>query len=193
MTPAEANAHCAHEMLPLVYEHLRAVARQKLSLERAAGAGHTLQPTAIVHEAFARLAKDSSARWQERRQFFLDAAREIEHVLVDHARIKFAKKRGGDPSAGGRVRIPIDVVQLAEPENSASSVALHEAILRLEEEDIQAASVVRLRFYAGLTSAEVALALGVSERTVVREWTYARAYLAQELGDGAGRDDRGCT
>jgi RNA polymerase sigma factor (TIGR02999 family) len=109
------------------------------------------------------------------------AAREIERVLVDHARQRFALKRGGDPAQGGHVRVPLDVVDLACDEDGGTAVALNAAILRLEQEDGQAAAVVRLRFFVGLTAPEAALALGISERTVVREWTFARAFLATEL------------
>ncbi len=173
-------------MLPLVYEQLKAVARQRMALERAGGAGHTLQATALVHEAFARLSRPDGEghAWQGRAQFFLAAAREMERVLVDYARARYALKRGGDPASGGRVRVPLDIVELAKQADGAGAMALHEAILRLESEDAQAAAVVRLRFFTGLSAPEVARALGLSERTVVREWTFARAFLGAELEAG---------
>jgi len=177
-------------LFPLVYDQLRAVARQRMAMERSFGAGHTLQPTAVVHEAFARLARDPQAEnnWKDQREFFLAAAREMERVLIDHARAKFAQKRGGDPAAGGHIRIPLDVLELARSADGGSALALHEALLRLEEEEPQAAAVVRLRFFAGLSAPEAAKALGISERTVVREWTFARAFLAAEL---QGEDESG--
>jgi len=179
-----------------VYEKLRAVARQRMMLERGGGAGHTLGATAVVHEAFARLAKggggaDGGPRWTDQGAFFVAASREIERVLVDHARAKFAVKRGGDPAQTGRVRVPLDVVDLAREADSASTMALHEAIVRLEEEDPQAALVVRLRFFGGLSVPETAVALGISERTVNRDWAFARAFLGAHLGagaDGEGQD-----
>ena len=180
VTPAGGFAS-ARDVLPLVYEQLKGVARARMSLERARGAGHTLQATAVVHEAFARLSRSDQSAWAGRRDFFLAAAREIERVLVDHARHRYAVKRGGDPNQGGYVRVPLDVVDLARDDDGGAAVALNAAILRLEQEDEQAAAVVRLRFFVGLTAPEAALALGISERTVVREWTFARAYLAAEL------------
>ncbi|MBX3358170.1 MAG: hypothetical protein KF745_07060 [Phycisphaeraceae bacterium] len=195
MEPAPLNPdlpnRAAGDLLPLVYEQLRAIARQRMALERHAGAGHTLQPTALVHEAFARLSREADhppgepaapATWHDHRQFFLAAAREMERVLVDHARIKFAAKRGGDPSqSGGWKRLPVDIIELAQPERGGDVLALRDALLRLEQEDPQAAAVVRLRFFAGLSTEQTALALGVSERTVIREWAYARTWLAAEV------------
>lgn len=204
----------ARDLLPRLYDQLRAIARQRMALERARGVGHTLPPTALVHEAFARLVRADASEsatgpaagqeggpgpaagghaapggdggWRDQREFFLAASREMERVLVDHARAKFAAKRGGDPrSASGWKRVPMDVLDLAEGAEPAAAVALRDAILRLEEEDPQAAAVVRLRFFAGLSAEQAASALGVSERTVVRDWAYARAFLAAEM---AGRD-----
>jgi predicted DNA-binding protein (UPF0251 family) len=213
----------ARDLLPRLYDQLRAIARQRMALERARGAGHTLPPTALVHEAFARLVRGDAGEsatdpvgheagagpaaaghaapgggggWRDQREFFLAASREMERVLVDHARAKFAAKRGGDPrSAAGWKRVPMDVLDLAEGAEPAAAVALRDAILRLEEEDPQAAAVVRLRFFAGLSAEQAALALGVSERTVVRDWAYARAFLAAELAggdevEGGTADDR---
>lgn len=169
------------DQLAQVYDQLRAVARQRMTLERAAGNGHTLQATAVVNEAYARLAREGAVDWPGSREFFISAAREIERVLIDHARAKYAQKRGGDPGKGGHARIPIDVVDLAARDPDEAPLALREAILRLEQEDPQAGAVVRLRFFAGLSAYETALTLGISERTVVRDWVYARAFLADAL------------
>ena len=182
-SPRTPSPRGSGELLASVYDQLRAVARQRMALERGGGggAGHTLQPTAVVHEAYARLARDPAAAWPDQREFFFAAAREMERVLIDHARHKFAQKRGGDPLAGGARRIPLDVVDLARSEDAPAAVALNRAVLRLEKEDPQAAAVVRLRFFAGLSADQTALALGISERTVVREWAFARAFLAAEM------------
>jgi RNA polymerase sigma factor (TIGR02999 family) len=208
----------ARDLLRRVYDQLRTVARRRMALERARGVGHTLPPTALVHEALLRMmpdgggsplpagpgradrgagpaadvpaVADGAGQWRDQREFFLAASREMERVLVDHARAKFAAKRGGDPrSAAGWKRVPMDVVDLAEGADPGPALALRGAILRLEEEDPEAAAVVRLRFFAGLSAEQTALALGVSERTVVRDWAYARAFLAAELERGEA-DDR---
>jgi RNA polymerase sigma factor (TIGR02999 family) len=145
-------------------------------------AGHTLQPTALVHEAYARLAKEMGARWPGPREFYLAAAEAMRRILIEHARRRGAVKRGGDWT-----RAALDVADLASEDDCGRLVALDEAILRLEQEDPRAASIVRLRFYAGLSVDRTAEVLGVSRRTALRDWEFARAWLFGRLApDPAG-------
>lgn len=158
------------ELLPLVYDQLRAIARERMGEERA---GHTLQSTALVHEAFARL-QGAGVRWESKGAFFAAAAEAMRRVLIDHARKRGAGKRGG----GERVLQGIGgVADLASEENLEEIVTLDAAIVRLGEEDSEAAAIVRLRFYAGLSVDETAEALDISPRTVDRGWKFARAWL----------------
>ena len=170
----------APDLLPLVYADLRAAARRLMSSERR---DHTLQPTALVSEAYLRLAKGGPIAWASPREFFLAAAQAMRRILVEHARQRGAKKRGG---GGDWSRATLDVVDLSSDDDCARLVALDEAVSRLEAEDERAAAVVRLRFYAGLDVDETAEVLGVSRRTALRDWEFARARLFRDL---SGRDD----
>ena len=165
----------AARLFPLVYAELRDVARRRMADERA---GHTLQATALVHEAYLKLMAGGEAPWAGRKQFFFAAAEAMRQILIDHARARAGLKRGG-----GRKRVPLGVVDLAADDRFPEILALDEAVSRLERESPDVAAVVRLRFYAGLSVEETADALGISPRTVKREWTYARARLFRELGD----------
>jgi RNA polymerase sigma factor (TIGR02999 family) len=156
-----------------VYDELRQLAAGHLRRERA---DHTLQATALVNEAWLRLAGDARHGFESRRHFFGAAARAMQRVLTDHARRVLARKRG----AGG-ARLTLTGLDLAASEDPARALELSEALERLEREDPRAAEVARLRLYAGLEMADVASALGTSERTVAREWAYARARLTQLL------------
>jgi len=170
-------------LLPLVYDELRELARARMRSERD---GHTLQATALVHEAWMRLAGDR-VDWQGRRHFFGAAAEAMRRVLVDHARKVRASKRGGDLE-----RVSLSVARVVVDEQPERLLALDEALAQLAGEDERAAEVARLRFFAGLSVPETAAALEVSERTVAREWTFARARLAELLGSdavGAAADD----
>ena len=179
MEPArDSPGASARELLPLVYAQLHGAARRLMNGERAS---HTLQPTALVSEAYARLAKDLSAAWPGPREFYLAAAEAMRRILVDHARGRGAQKRGGDWS-----RASLDVVDLASDEDCGRLMALDAAILRLEQEDERAASVVRLRFFAGLSVDATAETLGLSRRTTLRDWEFARAWLLRELGAEPG-------
>lgn len=171
----QGDAGASSELLPLVYEELRRLAQARMAREPA---GHTLQPTALVHEAYLRLLGDQEVRWDGRGHFFAAAAEAMRRILIERARA-----RGGPQRGGGRTRVPLDVVDLATQDDPAEILAFDEAISRLEEKDADAARVVRLRFYAGLSIEEVAEVLGTSPRTVNRDWTFARAFLMRVLGD----------
>jgi RNA polymerase sigma factor (TIGR02999 family) len=164
------------DLLQCVYDQLHAIAQRRVASERP---GHTLQATALVHEAYLRLIGDTPTPWRDRGHFYLAAAEAMRRILVDHARARRADKRGGD-----RRRLPLSVCDLANNDDPEQILALDAALLRLQEEDAGGAEVVRLRFFAGLTVEETAAALGVSERSVKREWAYARAKLYRYL-DGA--------
>ncbi|HEY6563574.1 MAG TPA: ECF-type sigma factor [Pirellulaceae bacterium] len=161
------------ELMPLVYQQLRAVAEERLRAERP---GHTLQATALVHEAFCRLAGERRIPWDGPGHFYVAAAEAMRRVLLDHAKARGRQKRGG-----GRKRIPLNVVDLATMDDPEEVMALEEAVRRLEKENAEAAAVVRLRFYAGLSVDETAKTLELSPRTVDRRWEFARAWLYRSL------------
>ena len=163
------------ELRTQVYRELRVLAAQQMASERN---DHTLQPTALVHEAWARLQNDGAARPDERALFFHAAAEAMRRILIEHARKKKRLKRGV-----GWKRMPASLDDLVLDENSDRVLAVDEAIGQIEEEDPRVAEVIRLRFFAGLTFEQTAETLDVSERTVHREWSYARARMAQLLSD----------
>ncbi len=162
-------------LLPLVYQELRRMAHARMQAEAE---DHTLQATALVHEAFLRLTGGADTSWENRAHFFGAAARAMQRVLVDHARARNREKR-----PGRRNRLPLNVVDLAVEADLEDVLAVEQAVERLEAQDRRLAEIVRLRFYAGLGVAETGDVLGISERTVRREWTVARAWLVRELGD----------
>jgi RNA polymerase sigma factor (TIGR02999 family) len=172
----DGDAGAVEKLLPLVYEQLRAIARRNMQQERA---GHTLEATALVHEAYLRLVGDHDVQWDSRAHFYVAAAEAMRRILIDHARGHSRQKRGG-----GRHRVPLDVVDLATEDDPDEILAVDEAFRRLQKEDPDAARVVHLRFYAGLSVEETAAALGMSERSVAREWAYARAWLQGVLAEG---------
>ena len=171
----------ANELLPLVYDQLRAAARKQMAQERG---DHTLQATALVHEAYLRLVGPQEIPWENRAHFYVAAAEAMRRVLIEHARKRGRVKRGG-----GQRRIPLSGAELAEDPNLEEIMSVDAAIRRLEERDGRMARIVRLRFFAGLGVGETAAALGLSDRTVRREWALARAWLHRELTGGAGRDE----
>lgn len=166
-----------HEVLdrltPVVYDELRRMAAAQLRQERP---DHTFQPTALVHEAYIRLLGAEQGAWNDRRHFFRAAAQAMRRILIEHARKRRSLKRGGEP-----VRVSFD--QLGPPswDTPERILAVDDALLRLEEQDPQAAEVVQLRYFAGLSVAETAETLDISERTVAREWSFARAWLRKAL------------
>lgn len=174
--PEGERGPVASELLPIVYEELRALAA---GVFRDQKAGSTLQPTALVHEAYLKLV-DQSIDWQSRRQFFAVAAIAMRSIMVDHARRKGALKRGGD-----RRRVPLkDSEQTPELLDEATVLAIDEALSRLAELDARKAKLVELRFFGGLTSEDAAEALGIARSTAAEEWRIARAWLYNELGEG---------
>lgn len=167
------DARATDELLPLVYEELRLLAAQKLSHEPP---GQTLQATALVHEAYLRLVGDEPHDWQSRGHFFAAAAEAMRRILVDNARHKHAHKSGD-----GRRRIPLDAVDVNDPATPEEIVMLDDALARLTTEDPQAAEIVKLRLFAGLSIDQAAQAIGISRATAYRQWTYARAWLRSEI------------
>lgn len=165
----------AAQWLPLVYDELRGLAAAKLAREAA---GQTLQPTALVHEAYLRLA--DGQQFANRPHFFAAAAEAMRRILVDHARAKRAQKRGG---LAQRVE-PVEDPAVTPPLPPDELLALDEALTRLASEEIQAAEVVKLHVFVGLSLEESAQALGISRATAYREWNYARAWLRREMGGG---------
>ena len=165
------------QLFPAVYDELRRLARRRIAGERG---GHTLQATALVHEAYLKLVGAEHLSFAGRKQFFFAAAEAMRRILIDHARRHAGRKRGG-----GRKRVTLTGLELPAEGQAPEILALDEAVSRLEKRAPDVAEVVRLRFYAGLSVEETAEALGVSPRTVKRDWKYARAMLFHELS----RDD----
>jgi RNA polymerase sigma-70 factor (ECF subfamily) len=169
-------------LLPLVYGEMRALAAYHMRGERK---NHTLQPTALVHEAYLRLVDRESPDWDNRAHFFGVASQVIRRILVEHAREKLRKKRGG-----GAVRVTLTEAALSGPAMDMDVLALDEALSRLGTEDDTAQKIVELRFFGGMTAQETATALDLSVRTVHRRWAYAKAWLYRELMDGGKADER---
>jgi RNA polymerase sigma factor (TIGR02999 family) len=166
------NPDAAERLMPILYEEMRRMAGAYMRAERM---GHTLQPTALVHEAFLRLVDQRRVNWQNRAHFLAVAARTMRRILVDHARRQAAGKRDG----GARVTLH---EELAAPDaDQVDLLALEEALARLQALDERAFRVVELRFYGGLEVEEVALVLDISEATVKRDWHFAKAWLSREL------------
>lgn len=169
----DGDAGAADELLPLIYEELKVLARSFLARERSA---HTLSPTALVHEAYLKLADQRDPDWQNRSHFFALAATLIRRILVDHARRRASLKRGG--GAG-----PVTLTGLpATDAGELDVLELHEALDELASLDLRQARLVELRFFAGLTMEEAAAEIGVSKRTAEADWTMARSWLRAKLG-----------
>lgn len=172
---AAGSQQAASELLPLIYGQLRAIAAQRMKQERP---DHTLQPTALVHEAFLKLVGPRSTPWAGEAHFFAAAAEAMRQILIDHAKAKSRLKRGGK-----RVREAANLSDMADLENSDEILALDEALCRLEEQEPEVGRVVRLRFFAGLSIDQIAELLHIAPRTVDRRWQFARAWLFRELRD----------
>jgi len=170
------DAKATDELLPLVYEELRLLAAQKLSHESP---GQTLQATALVHEAYIRLVGDESRSWENRGHFFAAAAEAMRRILVENARHKRSLKRGGERSV-----VDLDAVETAAGTDSDDLVALDEALTKLNDMDPVKATLVKLRFFAGLNIDQAAEALGISHATAIRHWSFARAWLFHQVRKG---------
>jgi len=179
----KGDPHAARQLLPLVYDELRMLAVQRMASEKA---GQTLQATALVHEAYLRLiSNDESIHWNGRGHFFAAAAEAMRRILIERARRRQRVRHGG-----GRVRLDLERLDSTElvsddgAEPAEELLALDEALTRLAAQESAAAEVVKLRYFAGLTTEQVAEALGISVRTANRHWAYAKAWLYQQLSDG---------
>lgn len=167
------EAKSTDELMPVVYEELRRLAAHKMAAEAA---GHTLQPTALVHEAWLKLVDSPSQSWQNRAHFFGAAAEAMRRLLVAHARRKKTQRRGEDAT-----HLDVEEVEIASPVPDAELLALNEALDRFAALEPRQAELVKLRYFIGLTIEEAAEVLGVSEATAKRWWSYARAWLFEEL------------
>ena len=170
----QGDPHAAEQLLPLVYDELRKLAAQRLAQEKP---GQTLQATALVHEAYLRLVGVPKAqRWDSRGHFFAAAAEAMRRILLNRARDKKRAKRGGE-----RRRVDLDELAIALDTNDEQLIALDEALTHLAVEDPDAARLVNLRFFAGLTLKDAAVSLGLAPRSAERQWAYARAWLYARL------------
>ena len=168
----------ANELLSLVYEELRRLAAAKMASEAP---GQTLQPTALVHEAWLRLTKDEKREWNDRTHFFAAAAEAMRRILVDNARRKRTERHGG-----GHQRVEIPELACPEAPNEDQLLAVNEALEKLAAQDKQKADLVKLRYFVGMTIEEAAEVLGISVATAYRHWAYARAWLARQI-NAAGK------
>lgn len=169
----QGDPKAAEELLPLVYEELRKLAAHKMSQEAA---GHTLQPTALVHEAWLRLGGGEGAQFENRAHFFGAAAEAMRRILIENARRKGRLKRGGEWERVGLANLDVAVTT-----NDDTLLAVHEALIKLATLDPVGAKLIELRFFAGLSNVDAAKVLGLAERTAKRTWSYARAWLHEEL------------
>ena len=167
------DAQAADHLLPLVYEELRRLAAARMARESP---GLTLQPTALVHEAWIRLGGDRQPDWKSRAQFFAAAAEAMRRILIDTARKRLAQRRGGR-----QVHVNIDEVDVAVAADDARVLQVNEALEKFAVNEPEKAELVKLRYFAGLTLEEAALALHIAEPTARRWWTYARAWLIKEM------------
>ena len=175
----QGDKQAQSQLITAVYDQLRRMAARHLRRERR---GHTLQTTALVHEVYLKLIDQKGATWQNRAHFFAVASRVTRRILVDYTRQRLAEKRGG-----GRAPLPLDEALVFSKEKSGELLALDEALERLEERDERVHRVIELRFFGGLSVEETAEVLGISARTVKREWSFGRAWLRGEMGgDAAG-------
>jgi RNA polymerase sigma-70 factor, ECF subfamily len=177
---ANGNQDAAAKLIPLVYEELHRVAEHRLRLERR---DHTLQPTALVHEAYLKLVAQRDANWQSRAHFFAVASHLMRRILVDYARGRLRAKRGGK-----QAKLPLDKVFVISKDRCDELLALDESLERLAKLDARQSRVVELRFFGGLTVEEAAKVMDVSPKTVKRDWSIAKAWLYGELKERHGHD-----
>ena len=170
----QGDAEAADKLLALVYEELRKLAAHKMASEAP---GQTLQPTALVHEAWLRLTGNPGVKWDGRAHFFAAAAEAMRRILIDNARRKSAQKHGA-----GLERVELDDADAAAKADDTTLLLINDALELLAIEDPESAELVKLRFFVGLTNEEAAAAMGLSERTVKRHWTFARAWLYDQIG-----------
>lgn len=167
------DPQAANQLLPLVYDELRRLAAAKMARESA---GHTLQPTALVHEAWLRMAGNDSQRWNGRAHFFGAAAEAMRRILIENARRKQTARRGG-----GHERLDVGEIEILAGANDDELLAVSEALEKLAALDKQKAELVKLRYFVGLTTQEAAQVLGISVPTADRWWNYSRAWLFEEM------------
>jgi RNA polymerase sigma factor (TIGR02999 family) len=170
------------KLLPLVHAELRRIAQRQMRQERP---GHTLQATALVNEAYLKLAGDQGLEWRDRAHFFAVCAQVMRHILIDHARSRGREKRGG-----GAIQVSLNDALVVEDEQTTDILALNEALSALEQMDAQKARIVELRYFAGLTVEETAAVLNTSPRTVRREWRRAKAWLYRMMAEGTADETR---
>jgi RNA polymerase sigma factor (TIGR02999 family) len=170
---ARGNSGAIEELLPLVYDALRELAAARMAQESA---GHTLQPTALVHEAWLRLVADKDRNWQNRAYFFTAASEAMRRILIEHARRKARLKHGG-----GQERLNIELLELTEPGPDDKVLMVNDALRLMEVEHPERARIVLLKYFGGMTNAEVAQALGIGERSVYRHWICAKAWLLEKM------------
>lgn len=168
------DGRASNELLPLLYGELRRLAGARMRREKA---GHTLQPTALVHEAWMRMVGESDRTWANRAHFFAAASESMRRILIESARRKSRIKRGG----GGLVKINLDDFDIATEEVDDNLLLINEAIEQLKKSDPEKACIVVMKFFGGMTNQEIAEHLGVTERTIERHWAYARAWLLQTV------------
>ena len=177
---ANGNQAAATKLVPLLYQELHRLAEHQLRQERP---DHTLQPTALVHEAYLKLVAQRNANWQSRAHFFAVASQIMRRILVDYARRRLRAKRGGK-----QVKLPLDEALVFSQGRCAELLALDESLERLGKLDARQSRIVELRFFGGLTVEEASEVLGVSTKTVKRDWSMAKAWLYGELKEHYGHD-----
>ena len=177
----QGDSKAGDELLPLLYQELRRLAVYKMANEAP---GHTLQPTALVHEAWLRLVGNEQPKFANRSHFFAVAAEAMRRILIDRARRKQAQRRGG-----GQVPVDLDSVEVAAPDSDEQLLAVNEALDKLAAENPQQAELVKLRYFVGLTNEESAKILGISTRSAKYSWTHARAWLYQEISADKNRPE----
>lgn len=176
---AKGNDAAAAQLIPIVYDELRRLAGGYMRRERQ---DHTLQPTALVHEAYLKLIEQRAVDWQGRSHFFAIAAQTMRRILIDHARGHLRDKRGG-----GAIAVPLDEALVFSPEQSAELVMLDASLERLAKLDPRQSKIVELRFFGGLTVEQTAEMLGISAKTVKRDWSMAKAWLHGDMKTSDGQ------